>query len=115
MFLISVIQICLSCDRNTLFGVSLTSKERQMLPVWNDFSNNGLSLPTLGIHRQTLPSSQQYYSIDFAHLTFVLHIFSNPLVHFAPEMIFSIVPLLFLRYCEWEPCGFFVVTLSCVS
>lgn len=71
-----------------------------MLPVWNDFSNNGPSLPTLGIHKQILLSSQQYYSIDFVLFTFVLHIFRNPLVCFAPEIMFSIASLLFLRYCE---------------
>lgn len=74
-----------------------------MLPMQNDFSNNGLSLPRVG-SAQTLPCIQQYYSVDLAHLTFVSLFFSlffsNSLVYFAPEIIFEIVCMLFLRYCE---------------
>lgn len=108
----------MSCDRNTLFGASLTSRGRQVLPMQNDFSNNGLSLPRVG-SAQTLPCIQQYYSVDLAHLTFVSLFFSlffsNSLVYFAPEIIFEIVCMLFLRYCEWKPCGYFITPLSWIS
>lgn len=58
-----------------------------VLPVLNDFSiNDLLSLAHVGYRERHHLRSQQYYCVDLAHFTFVMHFLILQFVPFSSEI-----------------------------